>query len=467
MFNGTTGTYKLDAVVINQAENHEMAVIGGSPDITVNSSINGWNGLMFDSRIINRDNGLGIADDNYLLLVQDTLGGSVIWNNTIADGVGGDGILFENSASDASIPVSTYLEDTRGRGVYITPGSSGSITLSAARDDGNPVRNAPDLGLFSDRYRFTVINPGGNAIQIGDPSPAGGPVVTTDARVNFVNEVLLDELNQDFSGLFVADTSQDVFFSSTAGLGIFYNHDAANIDGTAAAIEFFQNSTGNLTFNNSVLIEDVGGAGIRITNNSVNAAGAEQARFRTLGDTQVFQIFRANRHQVNSGYAVVIGEDPVGTNAPINSLDGSAYENLVQFGSELRIGGNAATNSFGGGIHVLNNTGQVQFNNRAAITATNNSPQVYLYGNEGDINFSSLVVNHSPVGPVFPFASVYMEDNEGRINFRDIDLNVNNTIAMYGLDNSSITISGGSIDATGGTGLHIETSQPHLLGEGT
>lgn len=461
VFDTVTGTYQLDSVIVNQSATNEIRVDGGAPDITFNSATRGDNGATVDTTIINRDNGsanapdgIGGAGDNHDLLVRGTTGGSVFLNDAVINDIGGDGILFTGSASDASIPVSTYIEDSRAQGIFVAPGTSGTITLSATRTDGNPSGQP-----------MTIVSPNNNAIQIGLPTEPFNALFVTPADVRVLQAVSIQELDRDYSGLMVADTSGDTIFFSEADLNMGYTTGT----GTASGIEFFQNSTGNLTFNGSVGINNSGGSGIRVSNNTVNTAGSDQARLRFLGADQVVQIFNSNVNEAtpgSEGAAVVIGNDsPAGF--PSNSVTGSPYENLVQFTSQLLI-----NNGNGIGVFSSGNTGNINFGNQVNINSNLNEVSlVYLEDNVGDITFASLVIDAgtnidtqfaSPNDPTALelanfHAAVDLRNNSGALRFNDIDIE-GDTTGFFGVNNSLITISGGSIDVNDATALEILTT---------
>jgi len=464
VFDTVSGTYQLDSVLVNQSTNNEIRIDNGNPDITFNSATRGDNGETVDSTIINRDNGsantpdgIGGAGDNHDLLVRNTTGGSIFLNDAVINDIGGDGILFSGSASDASIPVSTYIENARAQAVFIAPGTSGTITLSASRTDGNPSGNP-----------FTIISPNNNAIQIGLPTEPFNSLFVTPADVRFLQAISIQEMDRAYSGLMVADTSGDTIFFSDSSLNIDYTTDITGF-GTASAIEFFQNSTGDLTFNGNVTISNPGGSGIRVTNNTVNAAGSDEARLRFLGSEQVVQIINANVNEATPGIegaAVVIGNDsPAGF--PSNSVTGSAYENLVQFTSQLLI-----NNGNGMGIYSSGNTGDITFGNQVNINSNVNEVSlVYLEDNSGDITFASLVIDAATnIDPQFAspndptalelanfHAAVDLRNNTGDLRFTDIDIE-GDTTGFFGLNNSLIAISGGTIDVNNATALEIMTS---------
>ncbi len=465
VFENLTGDFNLDAIVINQSLNNEMRVDGGSPNITVNSAFRPDTAARVDSLIINRDNGsintpdgVGGAGDNHSLLVRNTTGGQVIWTDVITNDSGGDGFLFTGSNSDISIPVSTFLENTRAQSIFVAPTTNGQITLSASRTDGNPTGTP-----------MRILSPNNNAIQVGLPTDPFNNAFVTPASVRVLEAVSFENLNRDFSALFVADTSGDMIIFSNATMNMNYTNGL----GTASAIEFFQNSTGNLTFNNDITITAPGGSGIRVSNNTVNTANVNsQARLRFLGDSRLVRIVGANVNEGVDGAAVVIGNNsPAGF--PSNSLTGSPYENSVQFTSQLII-----TAGAGIGIFSDGNTGPISFENAVNITSNvNEVSQVLLTNNIGDINFASLQRDGNGINVDLGFANpneptlaelaafhaaVDLRNNQGALRFGQLDIE-GRTTGLFGINNANIVIAGGTIDTVDATALEIFTTDSQIL----
>lgn len=480
-FTNTSDTYNLESLIVNQSQNHEMFVSGGAPNITFQSSTRGGTGSRVDSLVINRANalaviapdGAGTLGDNSDLAVTGTTGGSINWIDVITDDDGGDGFIFTGGAqSDVSIPVSTTILNSRGNGVAIFENTGGRYLLSSARTDA-VIPAAPFSTTAS--TPFLIDNPAFNAIQIGRVTAVPD---TTNARVNFVEDVNIVNLNRANSGLFVANTSGDIIFSSTGPLTIDYSAGAV---GTASGIEFFQNFLGDITFNNAVTINDAGGAGIRITNDDNIPAGSSPGAFRFSNALSPLTIDGANANQGTAGAAIMIGSDPliagVLTAPPSNNnIVGTGYESLVEFRSPVSV-----TNRNGMGLWIGNNIGQVNFTGPnsgfSSLTGVGNTSVIRLENNIGDITISQATVaagdnqildyadDDNPTGGELnqTFAAIDMRNNPGTVRFDNVTLTSQATTAsegIFGIDNTRISIAGGSINMTDGTGLDIFTSQP-------
>ncbi len=491
-FTNTTDTYNLEALVVNQSQNHEMFVSGGAPNITFQSSVRvngnggrGGTGSRVDSLVINRANalailapdGAGSLGDNSALAVTGTTGGSINWIDVITDSDGGDGFIFTGGAqSDVTIPVSTTIINSRGNGVAIFENTGGNYLISSARTDA-VIPAAPFSTTTA--TSFLIDNPTFNAIQIGRVTAVPN---TTNARVNFVEDVNIVNLNRTNSGLFIANTSGDIIFSSTGPLTIDY--DATGVVGTASAIEFFQNFTGDITFNNAVTINNPGGAGIRITNDDNIPAGASPGTFRFSNALSPLTIDGANANQGTAGAAIVIGSDPLiaGALTPPpsnNSIAGTGYESLVEFRNLVSV-----TNRNGMGLWVGNNIGQVNFTGPnsgfSSLTGVGGTSVIRLDNNIGDVTISQATVaagnnlildyadddNPSAIELAFTSAAIDMRNNLGAIRFDNVTLTSQDTTAsegIFGIDNTRISIAGGSINMEDGTGLDIFTSEPVAL----
>jgi len=457
-FSGLTGTYLLESMIINQSGNHEFFVQGGAPTITMQSSTRGETGSRVDSYVVNRANGsaiipdttAGTPGDNHDLLISATTGGSVDWIDVITNDLGGDGIMITGaSQSDVTIPVSTTIVNSRGNGVGIFPGVGGDIIISGSRTDGNP------SGL-----PFTITNPAENAIQIG---LIGTPIAPTPANVSFVQPLLINDLDRDISGIFIANTSGTTVFQTSASTTIQY--DTATT-GTAAGFEFFQNLAGNLTLNNGMVINDSGGAGLRITNDLDVFPNDLPGEFRWLGGAGIgsLTINRAGANQGAGGAALIIGADPP-AGAPNNSVAGSGYESDVTFSVPVTV-----NNSAGTSILVSQNTGDVSFTNGAAVNATTAATpsQVSLFDNLGNIFFSTLSVDNFVATDIdflddneptaaelaAQFAALDMRRNNGRITINEVDIDVIAT-GIFGYNNQQININGGSVSTVFATAVEI------------
>ncbi len=478
-FTNTTDTFNLEALIVNQSQNHEMSVVGGAPDITFQSSVRGGTGSRVDSLVINRANalavtapdGAGTPGDNHDLLVTGTTGGNVDWIDVITDDDGGDGFIFTGGAqSDVTLPVSTTIANSRGNGVAIFENVGGNYLISATRTDGL-VPAAPFT--TTTLTPFAIDNPTFNAIQIGRITAVPD---TTTARVSFVDDINIMNLNRSLSGLFVANTTGDVIFSSSTGPMVI-DYDATGLVGTASGIEFFQNFTGDLTFNNAVTINNAGGAGIRITNDDSNP-GTSPGAFRFTAASPGLTIDGANANQGPTGAGIVIGTDPPAGPPSNNLIAGTGYESLVEFANPVTI-----DNRNGMGLWAANNSGEIRFlgasSNFNAPTSTANAPNtsvIRLENNTGDISFiqidigtgTNIILDYAddddPTAAELAatFAAIDMRNNLGEINLGFVNLS-GTSEGVFGIDNSRITIAGGTIDMTFATGLDIFTTDAVAL----
>ncbi len=474
-FTNTTDTYTLESLIVNQSQNHEMLVRNGAPNITFRSSTRGGTGARVDSLVINRANalavlapdGIGGLGDNHDLAVTGTTGGSINWIDVITDDDGGDGFIFTGTAqSDVSIPVSTTIINSRGNGVAIFENTGGNYLISAARTDA-VIPAAPFSAASA--APFLIDNPAFNAIQIGRITAVPD---TTAARVNFVEDINIENLSRTNSGLFVANTSGDIVFSSTGPLTINYS---PGLVGTASGIEFFQNFPGDITFNNVVTINNPGGAGIRITNDDNIPAGSSPGIFRFANALNTLTIEGANANQGTGGAAIVIGSDPPAGAPSNNIIVGTGYESLVEFRSPVSV-----TNRNGMGLWIANNIGQVNFagpnSGFTSLTGVGNASVIRMENNIGDITISqaTIAAGDNPVLDYFDddepnalelaltFAAIDMRNNLGAIRFDNVTLTSQNgteSEGIFGIDNARITIAGGSIEMENGTGIDIFTSQ--------
>ncbi len=474
-FFNTTDTYNLEALVVNQSQNHEMFVGNGSPNITFQSSTRGGTDSRVDSLVINRANalaviapdGAGALGDNHDLAVTGTTGGSITWIDVITDDDGGDGFIFTGGAqSNVTIPVSTTIANSRGNGIAIFENTGGNYLISAARTDGViPAAPFTATGAFTP---FAIDNPAFNAIQIGRITPA---IATTNARVRFVEDINIYNLSRLNSGLFVANTSGNITFASSSGpMVIDY---AAGAAGTASGIEFFQNFQGDLTFNNAVTINNAGGAGVRITNDDNIPVGAAPGVFRFTGASPGLIVDGANANQGATGAAIIIGTDPPAGFPSNNPIAGTGYESLVEFASPVTL-----ANRNGMGLWAANNPGEIRFLGPSSVFNAPASPLnaaatsvIRLENNTGNITFSQINIG-TGINPIIDyaddddptvgelaatFAAVDLRNNLGVINLGFVNLS-GISEGVFGINNNRISISGGTIDMSFATGLDIFTT---------
>ena len=476
-FTNTSDTYNLEALVVNQSQNHEMFVSGGAPNITFQSSTRGGTGSRVDSLVINRANalaviapdGAGTLGDNSDLAVTGTTGGSINWIDVITDDDGGDGFIFTGGAqSNVTIPVSTTIANSRGNGIAIFENTGGNYLISASRTDFVIPNSLFTTIAPTPGTPLVISNPAFNAIQIGRITPA---IATTNARVNFVEDVNLVNLSQTISGLFVANTTGDITFTSSEGpMLIDYTVGAV---GTASGIEFFQNFQGDLTFNNAVAINNAGGAGIRITNDDNIPVGSAPGVFRFTGASPGLRIDGANANQGATGAAIVIGTDPPAGVPNNNLIPGTGYESLVEFANPVTI-----ENRNGMGLWAANNTGDIRFqgansvfNAPGSLLNAGSVSVIRLENNIGTVAFTQVNIE-TGTNPIIgyaddddptalelanTFAAIDMRTNTGEIRLGELNLG-GVSEGVFGINNRRISISGGTIEMVDGTGLDIFTT---------
>ncbi|MCA8989618.1 MAG: hypothetical protein KDA78_18365, partial [Planctomycetaceae bacterium] len=490
-FVGTSGTFELQSVIINQSGNHEMFVSGGDPTINYRSTSAADRSTLTDGQftnrlesvVVNRDNLSGLAPaqfagfpgtttgapgDNHDLLVQATTGGAVNWIDVITNDQGGDGFLITlASQSNVTIPVSTTIINSRGNGIAVMPGSSGAITISSTRTD---------LQTFGGMF---ITNPAANAIQIGlpvDPVLATPPGIETAATVSFVQPITINQLDQQNSGVMIANTSGNTVFQGTSLMTIDYNNPATSA-GTAAGFEFFQNFSGNLTLNNALTINNSGGPGFRISNDldaGFPDGGPGDVFYFSPPNAGFLTINNAAVNQGVGGAALLIGADSPAGN-PSNSVAGSGYEGNIRFAAPINI-----NNSNGAGIQANFNTGDITFSNGVIVNAnlTTTASQVGLFDNAGDILFTTLTINNfrgadidflddnepTPAELAAMTASLDMRRNTGDLVFNDLTVFSNGTAVLpsatgvFGYNNRVITIQDAEIDVFGATAVEIFTA---------
>lgn len=335
-----------------------------------------------------------------------------------------EAVLIENMTAGSVNMTGSTIDDTGGNGIVIR-NNAGSATIDNANivdslTNGISVLNSSGVYTFRDTIRTATVvdNAVDDAISI-DGLLAGG-------RLSFEN---LSVLNRQAAGIRVSNNAGEATFG---GQSITIGPPALNSDPAVAVSN--SAATGLVTFARNLTINGSNGRGIELTGN------ADGSQFRVTGATSVTSAATESIAIVNdSGISIFAG----GTT--INQRGVAAVGNIPATG--------------GTGILVENSNGSVTFQNATAITNGNvvTDSAVDVHDSESTVSFASLGVLNSTGNPAVSLMNnVAGLNGTALISITDLVIVSAGGQGLFGLNNTNLRISDGTINTTGASAVDLE-----------
>lgn len=424
-----------------------------------------------------------------------TNAGAVSVNGGTINGTGGDGIHSSDTNLTATGVDIGGTGTITGDGIEIVNGGSAhTVTLS-----GNTIKanasgistvdsgNAGELVLTLDGNTLQSLNAGSKALSV----LGGGPNSTIVASMNggtviggansggvVFNQVTFDASGSALSGTQVAAGNWTIGTNGARVQG-----DGLRFDGPSGNLAF-----GNLNISNNAgtgLYVDTKTLGTTFTLN--NSGGSV--------DTTGGSAFFLDPLTTNMTFGTVTSANSTGTGMTLDAVSGS-----------LTIGTLNVSNSLGDGVYVNNSTGTFNINGGSIAGALGDSFHVnggsanmtydgsitssagrvaYITGTTGGgVTFGGLIEGEGPgegirltnnagdvtfngdvslgAATALSNEAVYLTNNSGSVTFGNLDVNVNTLTALgaiYGTNNSLVTIGGGNIASSGAAALNFDLSK--------
>ena len=363
--------------------------------------------------------------------------GFVAYTSGNGNGGGELNLAFSNntvsSVNDTAIIISSIspYDSTIGGPLTVTNFANNAVTVSGINGiDFDGVTFDSDLSTAG------IQSVNGGTLTVGSvatPTNVSGDALWLNDVSGDIAFTTLDIGNDGGTGLFVNTKVNGTTFnlSNTGG----------TINTTNGAAMFLDPLTMNSTFTSvsstfssttGITLDQVAGTVNIGTLNISNAQGGGVLVSNSTGTLNVtggtVQGSVGNAFEVNGGTATIgFGADIVNS--------GSNFAVLVDgtTGGSTTFDGTVTDNSPGGGIRLLSNAGAVTFNGNVSLGAT------------------TALTNEA----------VYLTSNTGNITFDNLDVNVNAGSALgaiYGTNNSLVTVNDGSVTATGTASLNLDQS---------
>lgn len=342
----------------------------------------------------------------------EVVGGNanVTYTDSSITNTSGRALLIDGTTGGFINMTGTTIDDDGGEGILIT-NTAGSVTIDTATIN-NSTTTGVDINNTTGRVSFvgvtTIDDAAGIAMNMTDI--AASSIVTINT---------LNINNRNDTGINLERIAGSASFIGASNLG------SSNVDGFA--IEF-QESSGLVAFN-SIDIENANGfgSGIHIGN--------------TLTDntnTSSFTVAGATTMDALEGTSIFIEDD----------------DSTVRFDGPVTIDYQAVDPILGdplAAIAVYNNRGNVIFSSTTTMDGTDGTA-IDIFNNSGATAFAVVDIDAGTV-PDGEYA-VEMSDNTASVSFQSLSVEADGSL-IGAFDNTSISISGGVLDTTGGAALNV------------
>jgi hypothetical protein len=416
----TTGTIRIEQIRTTGVEGTDLFIDGGS------STINWFGGLL--------DNTAGRA-----VVIQDQTGGSInlAGDNATSPSLGFGGLTITDNGGQGILVSNTAASVVFGRSSD-TPASQQGVSITNSTTTGVQILDLLPTGSVSFLHGLAITDAADIALDIQNPL---GDVFLAD-DTNIANDLVIQGrvANSAISLNHIGATSQVVFLGDVV-IGAVPTNGLATPDDPA--INFFNGSTGQVRFEGDI---EIG----RLSRNS-NEAFAANGTSINIGDINgvlqnaVGATFVANGNvtieQNRLGPAIQVANDP---STVLFGLTNGASTVLI----------NPDTTTPSQSIVLVNNSGQIRFNSNVVIGDSEDN-QINIVNNTGLVNFSSVNVTNADSGI---FDVIVNVDSNTSVAFGSLSVTNDNSLALRGFDNGTLTFGGGTIDTTGGPAINLENN---------
>ena len=334
-------------------------------------------------------------------------GGSaaVVYGSGTITNTTGYAVLIENNSGSVNM-AGSVTTDIGGNGVRIFNSSAattlGDLTLTNSTGPAIEILNVTGgVSLFANAL---ITNPTGDGLLIQNLS---GSVAALDTiTINTRNAVGINLLD--------INAGATVTFADTVTLGA----PAVGPDTGEHGINY-QSSDGLVSFQN-ITMDTSNGAGINIGGPLPANTNSSTAQFLVTGTTSISNAFESSIRLLNDNSRVVF-----------NGINISTRRNH--------------------GIEIFNHSGTTNFASLTTISNANNNGNaaVDIQQSTGSIVFGTVVASNTRGTD----AGVQILDNTGSVNFTSLSVESILTTALDIENNTSISIAGGTLDATGGRAI--------------
>jgi len=423
----------------------------------------------FGGFIVSGATGAGITSDDM---------GETRVHDTLVENTTGAGIFLQNTTGTTTI-VNTIISGATGPAFHVD-GGNGSIGYTSTSIDLDP--------SFSN-----ILNSSQQAVLIENMDAAGrvsmlGTTITDTGGTGI--EILNNGGNATIDNVTVTNsTATGIRIFNSTGDYIFRDTIRANTLITGATQESILidslGATGSVTFE-SVIINGRNNAGISVTNNSGQVdflndvsigppnGGAEAGVSVTNAQATSAVSFESNLSISGStGRGIELLSNLAGSQFNVtgaNSISSTILEAVFmngQSGTALFDGTVQITDRFDRGISIQSSDGTIAFVGGASIdnSGVNPTPAVDIQNSEATVLFSTLTIANALGDPAVPeTAGVHLVNNvagatnTALINLGTVDIMGAEGPGIFGLNNTSISVGGGTISMMNGAAVDIEES---------
>lgn len=427
----------------------------------------------FGGFIVSGSAGAGITSNN--------AGGTRV-HDTLVENTTGAGIFLQNTTGTTTI-VNTIISGAIGPAFHVD-GGGGSIGFSTTSIDLDPSFS----NILNSSQQAVLIE---NMTAAGQVSMLGTTITDTGGTgidiLNNAGAATIDNAtitNSTATGIRVLNSTGDYVFRDTIRANTLVTNAAQEsilIDNLGA--------TGSVTFE-SVIINGRNNAGISISNNSGRVEFLDDVSMGTPNGGTAAGVSVSNA-QGTSVVSFASGLSITGSAGRgielLNNLVGSQFNtsgataiSLTQ-GESIFMTGQSGTALFDGtvritdrlerGISIQASDGTIAFVGGASIdnidpaVFMNLTPAVDIQDSEATVLFSALTIANALGDPTIPTtAGVHLVNNlagatnTALINLGTVDIMGADGPGIFGLNNTSITVAGGTIEMINGAAVDIEES---------
>ncbi|MEK6262235.1 MAG: right-handed parallel beta-helix repeat-containing protein [Planctomycetota bacterium] len=367
-------------------------------------------------------------------------------NNTITANASGISTVSSDVIGELVLTLDgNTLQSLNGGSLALSVNSSGlNSTIVRSMNGGTVIGNGTAGGVLFNRVNFDA---SGTALSGTQVNGGNWTIGTTGARVQG-DGLRFDTPTGDlaFGTLNIANNGGTGLYVDTKTFGTTFSLGSTDgtIDTTAGAALFLDPLTTDLTFGtvtstnstgNGVTFDAVSGS---VNIGTLNVSNSDGDGVLVNNSNGTIDITGGSiTGTTNNAFHVSGGSSTVNYGGSISNASGQAVRIENTVGGSTTFGGTLTDNGPGLGIRLTNNAGAVTFNGDVSLGAT------MALSNE----------------------AVYLTGNSGNITFENLDVNVNTGSALgaiYGLNNSQITIGGGNVTSVGAAGLNIEQSRINI-----